>query len=135
MSNEMSREILDLIETVFEAFNDKDLSLMSSVYGEDVVIVDGFAPFRWTGPSALKDWWSDAEMWAQKGGVSKEHLADDGIQAFGISGDRSYASISAVLTITLNNGQEIIRPGILTYTFAPTGEGWKAEGHTWGRLS
>jgi hypothetical protein len=68
-------------------------------------------------------------------GVEKEYLAYNGMTAWGLSGARAYASISATLTITLKNGTQITRPGILTFTFAKLNEGWKAEGHAWGRLS
>jgi ketosteroid isomerase-like protein len=128
-------DIMALIETVFTAYNSKNHTLMSGVYGDDVVIVDGFAPFRWVGPNAFNDWWADAEKWVQAGGVENEHLGNQGVLAWGVSGNRAYASISAMLTITLKNGEQIIRPGTLTYSFARTGEVWKAEGHTWGRMN
>src|SRR5262249_1261822 len=100
-----------------------------------MVVIDGFAPYRWVGVNAIADWWTDAEAWAKDGGVEKEHLAYDGIGAGGLVGPRAYSSISATLTITLKSGDVIVRPGILTFTFAQLDEGWKAEGHAWGRLS
>jgi len=135
MPDELPDEITALIHTVFEAFNSKNFELMKGVYHDDVVIVDGFGSFRWIGPSALNQWWAEAEKWAQEGGVEKEHLANQGILAWGLNGNRAYASISAVLTITLKNGNQIVRPGTLTYSFARAGDRWRAEGHTWGRLS
>jgi ketosteroid isomerase-like protein len=135
MPKELPADILALIDTVFKAFNSKNSILLNSVYGGDVVIVDGFAPYRWSGPKALDKWWADAKTWAEVGGVEKEHLAHKGILAWGLSGSRAYVSISATLTITLKKGKPVIRPGTLTYTFAKSGEVWKAEGHTWGRLS
>jgi hypothetical protein len=71
----------------------------------------------------------------KEGGVEKEYLAYNGMPAWGLSGARAYASISATLTITLKNGTQITRPGTRTFTFAKLNEGWKAEGHAWGRLS
>ena len=75
------------------------------------------------------------ENMAKDGGVESEHLSSQGVHAWGVSGDRAYASVSATLTITLKKGEPIIRPGILTFTFGKLGEMWKAEGHAWGRLS
>jgi hypothetical protein len=97
------------------AFNSKDFALLKRIYGDNLVIV--------------------AVTWAKDGGVESEHLSSQGIRAWGVSGDRAYASISATLTITLKRGEPIIRPGILTFTFGKLDEGWKAEGHAWGRLS
>jgi ketosteroid isomerase-like protein len=135
MSQELPADITALIDTVFHAFNAKNATLFHSVYGDNVVIVDGFAPYRWFGPKALAEWWADAQTWAEEGGVEHEHLAYQGIRAWGCSGHRAYASIAATLTITRKQGEPIVRPGTLTYTFARRGEVWKAEGHTWGRLS
>jgi ketosteroid isomerase-like protein len=133
--NELPAEIIALISTVFKAFNSKDFDLLYSVYAGNVVVVDGFAPYRWIGPKALAEWWADTETWAKEGGVEKEYLAYNGMPAWGLSGARAYASISATLTITLKNRTQITRPGILAFTFAKLNEGWKAEGHAWGRLS
>jgi ketosteroid isomerase-like protein len=133
--NELPPEIIALINTVFKAFNNKDSDLLYSVYAGNVVVIDGFAPYRWTGPNALAEWRADTETWAKDGGVEKEYLAYNGMPAWGLSGARAYASISAILTITLKKGAPITRPGILTFTFAKLDDGWRAEGHAWGRLS
>ena len=135
MLDKLPADIVALIDTVFTAFNSKNATLLNSVYGANVEIVDGFAPYRWSGPQALAEWWADANKWAEAGGVEHEQLDQKGILAWGVSGDRAYASISATLTITLRIGKLITRPGILTYTFARHGDVWLAEGHTWGRLS
>ena len=34
-------EIVTLIDTVFKAFNSKDFALLKSVYGDNLVIIDG----------------------------------------------------------------------------------------------
>jgi ketosteroid isomerase-like protein len=128
-------EIMALINTSLDAFNRKDSIGFNSAYGGDVVIVDGFAPFRWIGPGAEARWWADAETWAKEGGVLKEHISIEEVRHSEVSGNRAYAVLSATLTITLKAGESIVRPGILVYTFARQGDVWKAEGHTWGRLS
>jgi ketosteroid isomerase-like protein len=127
-------DIAALIDSVFKAFNSKDFALLKSVYAGNLVIIDGFAPYRWVGPNALDEWWADAEKWAKDGGVESEHLSSQGTRAWGVSGPRAYLSLSATLTIKLNEGEPIVRPGTLTFTFAKLGDMWKAEGHAWGRL-
>ena len=56
MPKEPPEEIMGLIKTALDAFNRKDSAAFNSVYGGDVVIVDGFAPFRWIGPGAEVRW-------------------------------------------------------------------------------
>ena len=128
-------EIMALVDTVYKGFNSKDFDLFKSAYAGDVVIIDGFAPYRWTGPSAVKEWWDNGEEWDKKFAVEKGDLAYKGILAWGVAGARGYASSSAVFTMTLKDGKSIVRPGILTLTFAKLDQGWKADGQAWGRLS
>lgn len=135
MSQEARNEIIALIKTALDAFNRKDSETFKSVYGGDIVMVDGFAPFRWIGPGAQDKWWADAENWGKAGGVVKEHIAVEGIRCCEVTDTRAYATLSATLTITLKVREPIVRPGILAYTFAKHGDAWKAEGHTWSRLS
>lgn len=135
MPEEAPAEITALINTALDAFNRKDSATFKSVFRGDVVIIDGFAPFRWIGPDAASRWWADAETWARAGGVLKEHIALEHVRYFEASDNRAYAVLSATLTITLETAKPIVRPGILVYTFARQGDVWKAEGHTWGRLS
>ena len=56
-------EIVALVDTVFKAFNNKDFALLKSVYGDNLVIIDGFGRYRWIGPNALAESvggrWSD----------------------------------------------------------------------------
>jgi hypothetical protein len=128
-------EIKSLIETALDAFNNKNFTLFNSTFAGDVVIIDGFAPHRWLGPNAQGRWWADAEIWAKDLGVLGEHISIQEIRHWQVVGNRAYAVISATLTITLQNRELITRPGILTYTLVKLGEHWKAEGHTWARLS
>src|SRR3954447_14360832 len=95
--NDLPPEVKAIIETVFKAFNSKDVALLKSVYAGDLVLVDGFAPYRWTGPNAVGDWWDDADGWAKRGGVEKEELVYKSLLASGVAGARGYASTSATL--------------------------------------
>jgi hypothetical protein len=52
VGKELAAEIMTLIETAFRAFNRKDPVSFNGIFGGDVVIIDGFAPFRWIGPNA-----------------------------------------------------------------------------------
>lgn len=131
MPKEPPAEIMALINTALDAFNRKDPTVF---FGDDVVIIDGFAPFRWLGPLAVERWWNDAESWAKAGGVQKEHISLEKIHYGDVSGTRACAVFSATLTITLKEGEPIVRPRILVYTFSRQGDAWKAEGHMRGRL-
>src|SRR5215831_17583652 len=128
-------EIMALIDAVLSGFNSKNATLYKSAFGDNVVIIDGFAPFRWVGPNAPTQWWADAETWAKAADLESEHISSEGILYWEVRGTRAYAVVSAILTIKLKKGAPITRSGTLTFTFGKIGEVWKAEGHAWARMS
>lgn len=133
--NEPPPEIKALIDTVLGGFNRKDSVLYNSAFGGDVVVIDGIAPYRWTGPNAQARWFSDAEKWVQDFGVESETIVCDRIVHASVVGTHAYAVLSATLFFSLKGGHSGSNPGILTFTFAKQGDKWKVESQAWGRLS
>jgi ketosteroid isomerase-like protein len=134
MPNEPHVEIKALIDKALGGFNSKDSALYSNAFGGDIVIVDGMAPYRWTGPNAQSRWFADAEKWAHDLGVAEENIAYDRIVRADVVDTHAYVVLSANLSFTLK-GQRASRLGILTFTLAKQGEEWKIESQAWGRLS
>jgi hypothetical protein len=128
-------DIVALIDTVFKAYTSHNFNLLKTVYGDNLTIIDGFAPYHWIGPNALDQWWGDAEKWNKDMAVESEDLSSEGIRAWVVSGDRAYASISATLRIKLKQRESLTRPAILVLTFGKLGGIWKADGQAWARVS
>jgi ketosteroid isomerase-like protein len=99
------------------------------------VVIDGIAPYRWTGSNAQARWLSDAEKWLHDFGVEKETLVCDKIVHTAVVGTYAYVVILATLSLALNGGQSGSRQGILTFTFAKQDDEWKVGSQAWGRLS
>ena len=135
MPNEPPAEIKSLIDTVLGGFNGKNSAQYASAFSEDAVVIDGMAPYRWTGPNAPARWFSDAEKWAHDLGVENERITCDSIVHSSVVATNAYVVLAATLSISLKGGQTSSRAGILTFTFAKRGDKWKAESQAWGRLS
>ena len=131
---EASAEIKALIDKALDGFNRKDSALYNSAFGADAVIVDGMAPYRWTGPHAPGRWLADAEKWGHELGVSEETIAYDRIVRADVVDTHAYVVLSATLSFTIK-GQHARRLGILTFTLARQGDEWKIDAQAWGRLS
>ena len=132
--NELPAEIKALIDTVLDGFNSKDSALYTSAFSGDAVVIDGIAPYRWSGPNAPARWFSDAEKWVHDFGVENETISYDKIAHSAVVGMHAYVVLSATLSFKLK-GQSGNRPGILTFTFAKQGDKWKVGSQAWGRLS
>lgn len=133
--NEPPAEIKALIDTVLGGFNRKDSALYNSAFGEDAVVIDGIAPYRWTGPNAQARWFSDAEKWVHDFGVENETIVCDRIVHATVVGTHAYVVLSATLFFNLKGGQSGSRPGILTFTLAKQVNEWKVGSQAWARLS
>ena len=131
---ELPSQIKTLIDNLVGGFNNKDSTLYSSAFGGDVVVIDGMAPYRWTGPNAQGRWFADAEKWAHDLGVTDENIAYDKVVRADVVGTHAYVVLSANLSFTLK-GQRASRLGLLTFTFAKQAGEWKIESQAWGRLS
>ena len=134
MPNKTPNEIKALIDRALGGFNSKDATLYGSAFGSEVVIIDGIAPYRWTGPNAQERWFADAEKWCHELGVTNEKIEYDSIAHAQVDGTHAYAVLSATLSFALK-GQRGSRRGILTFTFGKQGDTWKVESQAWGRLS
>lgn len=132
--NEPPVEIKALIDKVLGGFNRKDSALYNSAFAQDAVIVDGMAPYRWTGQNAQGRWFADAEKWAHERGVADENIAYDRIVRADVVDTHAYVVLSATLSFTIKS-QHARRLGILTFTFAKQGDEWKIEAQAWGLLS
>jgi len=133
--SELPNEIKPVIDKVLHGFNNKDSALYNSAFGADAVVIDGIAPYRWTGSNAQARWFSDAEKWLHDFGVEQETLVIDKIVHSAVVGTSAYVVISATLFLKLKGGQSGSRPGILTFTLAKQGDEWKIGSQAWGRLS
>ena len=128
-------EIQALIDTVLSGFNSKNSARYTSAFGTDAIIIDGIAPYRWTGPNAAARWFSDGEKWLHEFGVESENIVCNQIVHAAVVGSHAYVVLSATLFFTLKAGQSDSKPGILTFTFSKQGDEWKVESQAWGRLS
>src|SRR5215831_17102954 len=94
-SPNLPAEIKHVIDTALGAFNAKNYTAFNSTFGGEVVIIDGFAPFRWVGPDAQGQWWADAERWAKDLGVLSEQIIVEKVEHWQVVDTRAYVVLSA----------------------------------------
>jgi ketosteroid isomerase-like protein len=126
-------EIQALIENHINAFNTQNAELFLKVFGDDAIIIDGIAPYRWLNPNAPANWLADVEKWREAFQVTSEHLSYE-MGFWNVEGSNAYAVVSATLLVTIK-GQTAARTGTLAYTFSRRGEEWKIDAQAWGRTS
>jgi len=63
LPSELPSEIKAVVDRLVGGFNKKDHALYNSAFAGDAIVVDGIAPYRWTGSNAQARWLFDAEKW------------------------------------------------------------------------
>ena len=63
MADNPPSELQTLIENHVNAFNTQNIELFLSIFGDDAIIIDGIAPYRWLSPNAPAEWLTDVEKW------------------------------------------------------------------------
>ena len=61
LADKPPREIQTLIDNHINGFNTHNNKLFLSVFGEDAIIIDGIAPYRWMNPNAPANWIADSD--------------------------------------------------------------------------
>ena len=133
MADAPPTEIQTLIDNHIKGFNTQDAALFQGVFGDDAIIIDGIAPYRWMNPNAPAKWLADVAKWRAAFEVSSEQLTYE-IGFWNVEGGHGYAVVSGTLMVTIK-GQTIARTGTLAYTLSKHGEDWKIDAQAWGRTS
>ena len=133
MADTPPTEIQTLIDSHINGFNTQDVELFQGVFGDDAIIIDGIAPYRWLNPNAPAKWLADVAKWRVTYEVTYERLTYE-MGFWNVEGDHAYAVIDGTLTVTLK-GQTVARTGTLAYTFSKHGGAWKIDAQAWGRTS
>jgi ketosteroid isomerase-like protein len=133
MADNLPTELQKLIDNHINGFNTQDAELFAGVFGEDAIIIDGVAPYRWLNPNAPENWLADVKKWHAEFEVTSERLSYE-MGFWNVAGDHAYAVIAGTLTLTIK-GQTVTRTGTLAYTFSKHDEAWKIGAQAWGRTS
>ena len=119
------------IRQFIDGFNNGDTKSAFAAYADgDILIVDEFAPHRWTGQHAAQDWAAAYDKHAQATGVS------DGSVAYGeptrseIEGNVAYVIIPTVYRYK-EHGKAMTEEGQMTFVLRGLETGWKISAWTW----
>ena len=75
MADNPPSEIQTLIDNHINAFNTQNVELFLSVFGDDAIIIDGIAPYRWLNPNAppigLPTWKNGAQPFRSRPSICR----------------------------------------------------------------
>lgn len=126
-----AQDVKTPIRQFIDGFNKGDTASAYAAYAKgDIMIVDEFAPHRWSGPHAAQDWAAAYEKHAQTTGVSGGMVKYGEPTRTEIEGEAAYVIIPTVY-LYKQNGKATTEEGQMTFVLHRGSEGWKIGAWTW----
>ena len=119
------------IRQFIDGFNTGDLKSAYAAYAiGNITIVDEFAPYRWTGPTAPHAWAADFGKLVKVAGIS------DPVVKYGAPTRAEFGASAAYVVIPTTysfkqNGKPMMEEGQMTFVLSSTASGWKIKAWTW----
>ncbi len=124
------------IDELFAAFNSGSGAEVYAAYAPDAQIVDEFAPFHWTPPSAAKAFWAAFTAADKSEKLTAIHLAHEPFAYLTYDDAKKTAYVVTTTTFAFKlDGKPCKETGRWTFVVEKTNAGWLIERSTWSRLS
>jgi len=124
-------DVTTAIHQFIDGFNNGDVKSANAAYASgDIMIVDEFAPHRWSGPNAPQAWAADYEKHAQAGGISDGQVKYGSATRTEIQGDGAYVIIPTTY-LYKEHGKPMAEKGEMTFVLQNQGGSWKISSWIW----
>ncbi len=117
---EMPAEFRAPISLFIEGFQNRDAAKIAAAHAPSPTIIDEFAPFVWTGPSALLAWGTDLQKYM---GGSNVSVRFDPPRYEMMHGENGYVILGSIITVKTSS-QVYRSAGTFTLALTKTEKGW-----------
>ena len=124
--------VLAPIKQLNEGFNTNAAAKIAGAHVASPVILDEFAPYAWSGPTAIMGWGGDFAKFAVAKGVLGGVVQINDPSVAEVNGDRAYVVAPSVITFKTRDGQ-IKNAGSFTFALVKTADGWKIQSWAYSR--
>jgi ketosteroid isomerase-like protein len=118
------------ISAMLAATNADKGAELAAYYTADAVVVDEFAPYAWTGPTAAAQWWAGVDKQMAQMGTKTIHAVAQPIKHYDVTGDSAYVVVPLSISYVVK-GKPGHETGLFTLTLRRSGGTWKIATQTW----
>jgi ketosteroid isomerase-like protein len=129
-----SDAVMQPVNALLAAANADDAAAMDRYVTGDAIVVDDFAPYRWTGPHAARQWWTDIDALFAKVGITQVHATASPVTQYSVSPDEAYVVVPLSVSYLLK-GKAAGNTGLWTCVVHRYGASWKVAVAAWGTLT
>lgn len=120
-------EVMAPIHAFIGGMDKNDMKTAAAAYTASPVILDEFAPYHWSGPTAFADWGADFGKDSAAHGVTQPKLMIGKAKRIRIEGDHAYVVVPTDYSFKAK-GKTVVEHALMTYTLDKTPSGWKIAG-------
>jgi len=126
-----SNNVTAPIHQFIDGFNTGDVQSAYAAYASgDILIIDEFAPHRWTGPHAAQDWAADYDKHAKATGVTDGSVKYGAPTRSEVEGEVAYVILPTIYTYK-EKGKPMREEGQMTFVLRAEQGAWKITAWTW----
>lgn len=129
-----SAAMMKPVRALLSALNSSSAAPAQGALTSTATIVDEFAPYRWSGPSAAAAYLSSFGSMLKAQKISNVHGSLGRVSAFNRTGNRVYMVIATDVAATMS-GKRSVEHGTWTFTLESSGATWQIDSVTWGTIS
>jgi len=118
------------IDAILAATNADKGGELAAYYTSDAVVVDEFAPYAWTGPTAATQWWAGVDKQMAQMGTKAIHAVAQLVRHYNVTGDSAYVVVPLYISYAVK-GKRGHETGLFTLTLHRSGGTWKIATQTW----
>ncbi len=132
--------VLKPIDAIIAGANAGNVSSIVAAYTSDAVIIDEFAPYRWSGPNAAATWFADFGAFLKKLKVTEPKIGRSAPSWVhpnkSFPGPKGSAYVVVPATFTYKAGGKAQKEtGSWTFVLVQTANGWKVQASAWAKLT
>ena len=120
------------INDIVAAVNANNLAMTKKFYTSSPIIIDEFAPYRWSGPNAVATWFANFGAFQTMAKITQGHVTVADPSYWDVSKDRTEIIVPATFTFVVG-GKPAADSALWTFVLVNSGGSWKAESSTWVR--
>ena len=124
--------VLAPIRMLSEGFNANAPAKIAAAHAASPVILDEFAPYAWSGPTAVMGWGADFGKFAAAHGVLGGVVEIKDPTVAEVNGDHAYVVSPSIITFKTKDGQ-IKNAGAFTFALVKLADGWKIQSWSYAR--
>jgi hypothetical protein len=124
--------VLAPIKQLSEGFNSNSPAKIAGAHVASPIILDEFAPYSWSGATAVPAWGADFGKFAVSRGVLGGVVQINDPTLAEVNGDHAYVVAPSVITFKTKDGQ-MKNAGTFTFALVKQADGWKIQSWAYTR--